>query len=201
MKGVRFLFPFFNEEIFFEIPSLGLYEFEKYGPILQKFLLTFDHLTEVMFYGLLMWARSRMHHTNVNNLSTAEKRSNLFRDFNIARIWRELTEQDWQHVFKYICIAQTILLWVWFAIGLFVVPIFIERQMHYDEYMVFLYFPGTGFLIISLLSPLSFASVIKRWDWRTILQGRSKTMRYADGAIMKETCTLSCCSAHAIKQE
>jgi membrane-bound metal-dependent hydrolase YbcI (DUF457 family) len=198
MKGVRMFWPFYNEEIFFEVPSLGLYDFQKFGPLMQKFLLTADHVTEVMFYCLLMWARHRMHHSNVENLGDKKSRTKLFRDYNLIRIGRELSEEDWQTIFRYVCIIQTILVSVWFALGVYVVPAIIGRELDYVEYFVFLYFPATAFLIISLLAPLCFGSVIRRFDWTTVIYGRS-AKRYADGASIPP-CDLSCCSS-SIKQE
>ncbi|KAL0487208.1 hypothetical protein AKO1_012159 [Acrasis kona] len=179
LKGVRLLWPFFNDEIFFEVPWLYLFELKKFGPITQKVLLTADHGTEVLFYIFLLWAKDKLPESEVKQSAAVTPRprpawSHIFRNYNIVRIWNEMEEEDWTAIFRWVIIVQTTLLWVWLCLGLWVVPLFIGRQMDYIEYFVFLYFPGTVFLCTSLLAPLCFASVLRRWDWNKVFGARRK---------------------------
>jgi membrane-bound metal-dependent hydrolase YbcI (DUF457 family) len=170
MKGVRMFWPLYNEEIFFEIPYLFLYKHDSYSFFMQKFLVAYDHFSEVPFYLFLFWSRSVL----INNgyMKDDRKYSMFINNGDYSGIWKafikgqflQLTESEWIYLYKYVIIAQTTLVWIFWFFGSVVF-----YQMEFVHYFVFMYFPGTVFLLFSLSSPFIFQQTLRHWNWRVIM--------------------------------
>ena len=192
MKGVKLWWPIYQEEIFYEIPSLYLYDNFKYPPMVQKILMSIDHVSEVLFYVAVIIYRNiagmnqpnselvqeakpipqdsshhkhsivQSHHTFTNLLKHLKNLPYSYKHL-IEELWNA-SEQDWHLFFKYCCFIQLFVISLTFSLMYFFFP-----DMGLVQYVIYIYFPGTVFVIISLLSPFCFRNTLMEWDWSHII--------------------------------
>lgn len=170
MKGVRMFWPLYNEEIFFEIPWLCLYGHTGYSPVAQKLIMAYDHFSEVPIYMLVFWLRKRMIQRDF--MKSDKQLSSFTNDEDRTRVWKallrgqllQLSESEWVYVFRYVMIAQTGLVFLFWFIGAVVFP-----QMEFVHFFVLMYFPGTVFMLSSLIAPFTFQHTFRHMSTAAIL--------------------------------
>ena len=164
--------------------------------MMQKIIMTCDHTSEVLFYLAILYYRKMVnksknlkdnrnqeeakpiehsqlllknnksttfqkHRTFINLLKHLKNLPHSYLDF-VQELWNA-SEDDWDIIFRYICAIQIVAVWFSFSLMYFFFP-----EMGFVQFVIFIYFPGTVFVIVSLIAPFCFRSTLSSWDWSNI---------------------------------
>ncbi|KAG2392888.1 hypothetical protein C9374_009465 [Naegleria lovaniensis] len=107
------------------------------------------------------------HRTFINLLKHLKNLPHSYTEF-IRELWNA-SEDDWDTIFKYFCGVQIFAVWFTFSLMYFFFP-----EMGFVQFVIFIYFPGTVCVLISLLAPFCFRETLSRWDWSHLIHGTPK---------------------------
>ncbi|KAF0980884.1 hypothetical protein FDP41_012672 [Naegleria fowleri] len=107
------------------------------------------------------------HRTFINLLKHLKNLPHSYTEF-IRELWNA-SEDDWDTIFKYFCLLQIFAIWFTFSLMYFFFP-----EMGFVQFVIFIYFPGTVCVLISLLAPFCFRETLSTWDWSNLIHGTPK---------------------------